>query len=69
MICITDEQWDVNELKNENGENTSREEVCNLIHQSGYQPFAVVVRPNNANEQNNDFIEVRIHNLIKFLLL
>ena len=56
---MTDQEWDINNLKNTNGQATSREEVCQLIHQSGYQPFAVIVRPNNVDEQNNDFIEVR----------
>ena len=59
LIVVTDQEWDINNLKNTNGQATSREEVCQLIHQSGYQPFAVIVRPNNLDEQNNDFIEVR----------
>jgi len=57
LICITDEEWDIKNLKNDRGQKTSREEVCKLIHQAGYEPFAVVVRPNHFGEQNNDFIE------------
>ena len=59
LIAITDEEWDIKNLKNDRGQRTSREEVCKLIHQTGYEPFAVVVRPNHFGEQNNDFIEVR----------
>jgi len=57
LICITDEEWDIKALKNNRGQKTSREEVCKLMHQCGYEPFAVVVRPNHFGEQNNDFIE------------
>ena len=60
MICITDEEWDIKTLKNDRGQKTSREEVCKMMHQAGYEPFAVVVRPNHFGEQNNDFIEVSI---------
>ena len=60
LICITDEEWDIKALKNDRGQKTSREEVCKMMHQAGYEPFAVVVRPNHFGEQNNDFIEVSI---------
>ena len=60
LVCITDEEWDINNLKNKDGQVTSREEVCKFIHQTGYEPFAIVVRSNIIHERNNDFIEVRL---------
>ena len=56
-------------MKNKDGQVTSREEVCKLIHQTGYEPFAIVVRSNIIHERNNDFIEVRlfIQNLKKLI--
>ena len=58
LVIISDEEWDIKNLKNASGSKTTDEEVCNLIHQQGFEPYAIIVRPNRFEEQNNDFIEV-----------
>ena len=47
LIVVTDEEWDIKKLKNTSGQQTDRNAVCELMHQAGYEPFAVVVRPNH----------------------
>ena len=59
VIAKPTEEWlrDINKLKNSSGSTTTDQEVCNLIHQQGYEPYAIIVKPNRLDE-DNDFIEV-----------
>ena len=57
VIAKPTEEWDIKKLKNQSGSTTTDQEVCNLIHQQGYEPYAIIVKPNRLDE-DNDFIEV-----------
>jgi len=63
IIVVSDEEWDVKKLQNAFGSgNATADSVCEAVHKAYSQLFAVVVRPNRFNDQNEDFIKKQLCN-------
>jgi len=63
IIVVSDEEWDVKKLQNAFGSgNATADSVCAAVHKAYSQLFAVVVRPNRFNDQNEDFIKNQLCN-------
>ena len=56
MVVITDEEWDIRKLKDPKGKVTTGNAVIKRVHDSGYQTYAIVVRPNQDQDLNEDTI-------------
>jgi hypothetical protein len=63
IIVVSDEEWDVKKLQNAFGSgNATADSVCAAVHKAYSQLFAVIVRPNRFNDQNEDFIKKQLCN-------
>jgi len=58
LIIVSDEEWDCKKLQNAFGSGiTNPEQVCAAVHKKYNAVHAVVVRPNEFNDQNEPFIK------------
>ena len=56
IVVITDEEWDIKKLQDPSGKKTTSDAVIERVHKAGYFPYAVIVRPNEDNDLNEDTI-------------
>lgn len=58
LIIVSDEEWDCKKLQNAFGSGiTNPDLVCAAVHQKYSAVHAVIVRPNEFNDQNEPFIK------------
>ena len=56
LVVITDEEWDIKKLKDPKGKTTTGDAVVQRVHNAGYTPYAIIVRPNEDMDLNEDKI-------------
>ena len=56
IVVISDEEWDIRNLKNVNGKKTNSAAVSKLVHDAGYEVHAIMIRPNRDSDLNEDVV-------------